>query len=132
MDDRSPSPARVLVVDDDVACGRTVSNLLLRLGVKVVETAVSAAQAVERLNASSFDLICCDLNMPGQDGVETMRLFAERKIKCPILIVSGADIKILKAAETLGKSRGLAVSGLLEKPASPRWRRRARSAPCRS
>jgi len=116
MDDRSPSPARVLVVDDDAACGRTVSNLLFRLGAKVVETAISADQAVERLNAGSFDLICCDLNMPGRDGVETMRLFAERKVNCPILIVSGADIKILKAAQELGKSRGLVVSGVLEKP----------------
>jgi EAL domain-containing protein (putative c-di-GMP-specific phosphodiesterase class I) len=30
--------------------------------------------------------------------------------------VSGADIKILKAAQELGKSRGLVVSGVLEKP----------------
>jgi EAL domain-containing protein (putative c-di-GMP-specific phosphodiesterase class I)/CheY-like chemotaxis protein len=106
----------VLVVDDDAACARTLANLLRRLGAKEVETAISSDQAVERLDAGSFDLICCDLNMPGRDGVETMRLFAERRVKSSVVIVSGADPKILKAAYELGKSRGLAVAALLQKP----------------
>jgi EAL domain-containing protein (putative c-di-GMP-specific phosphodiesterase class I)/ActR/RegA family two-component response regulator len=116
MDDQTSSPSRVLVVDDDAACARTVAGLLARLGAYTVETAINGQQAVERLNAGSFDLICCDLNMPGRDGVETMRLFAERRIKTPILIMSGADSKIIKAAQELGKSRGLAVAGILQKP----------------
>jgi EAL domain-containing protein (putative c-di-GMP-specific phosphodiesterase class I) len=45
-----------------------------------------------------------------------MRLFAERKVTCPIVIMSGADIKILKSAQELGKSRGLGVAGTLSKP----------------
>src|SRR5215510_13133797 len=115
MDDRSPAPPRVLVVDDDAACARTLSQLLKRLGAQQVETAISSDEAVARLDAGSFDLICCDLNMPGRDGVETMRLFAERKVKSPVVIVSGADPKVLKAARELGKSRGLAIAGLLQK-----------------
>jgi len=116
MDDRLPSPARVLVVDDDAACGRTLSSLLKRLGVREVETVESSDQAIARLEAGSFDLICCDLNMPGRDGVETMRMFAERKIKTPVVIISGADPKVLKAAQALGKNRGLAIAGILQKP----------------
>jgi EAL domain-containing protein (putative c-di-GMP-specific phosphodiesterase class I)/CheY-like chemotaxis protein len=106
----------VLVVDDDAACGRTLSTLLRRLGASEVVTAESAAQALERIDTNSFDLICCDLNMPGRDGVETMRLFAERRVKSPLVIVSGADLKVLKAAQALGKSRGLAIAGVLQKP----------------
>jgi EAL domain-containing protein (putative c-di-GMP-specific phosphodiesterase class I) len=90
--------------------------MLARLGTQTVETAANGQQAVERLNTGSFDLICCDLNMPGRDGVETMRLLAERRIRTPILIMSGADSKIIKAAQELGKSRGLAVAGILQKP----------------
>jgi EAL domain-containing protein (putative c-di-GMP-specific phosphodiesterase class I)/CheY-like chemotaxis protein len=106
----------VLVVDDDAACGRTLSTLLRRLGASEVVTVESAAQALERIDAGPFDLICCDLNMPGRDGVETMRLFAERRVKSPLVIVSGADLKVLKAAQALGKSRGLAIAGVLQKP----------------
>jgi EAL domain-containing protein (putative c-di-GMP-specific phosphodiesterase class I)/CheY-like chemotaxis protein len=106
----------VLVVDDDPACGRTLSSLLLRLGVREVETAETSDQAIARLEVGSFDLICCDLNMPGRDGVETMRMFAERRVKSPVVIISGADPKILKAAQALGKSRGLAIAGILQKP----------------
>jgi EAL domain-containing protein (putative c-di-GMP-specific phosphodiesterase class I) len=106
----------VLVVDDDAACGRTLATLLRRLGASEVVTAESSAQALERIDAGAFDLICCDLNMPGRDGVETMRLFAERRVKSPLVIVSGADPKVLKAAQALGKSRGLAIASVLQKP----------------
>jgi EAL domain-containing protein (putative c-di-GMP-specific phosphodiesterase class I)/AmiR/NasT family two-component response regulator len=116
MDEVTQPTLRVLVVDDDALCARTVAGLLRHLGTHSVETAASADEAVERLNASTFDLIFCDLNMPGRDGVETMRLFAERHVKCPILLVSGADHKILKAAQELGKHRGLGVAGTLHKP----------------
>jgi EAL domain-containing protein (putative c-di-GMP-specific phosphodiesterase class I)/ActR/RegA family two-component response regulator len=116
MDEVTQQTLRVLVVDDDAVCARTVAGMLRHVGPHAVETAASADEAVERLNASTFDLIFCDLNMPGRDGVETMRLFAERHIKCPILLVSGADHKILKAAQELGKHRGLGVAGTLHKP----------------
>jgi EAL domain-containing protein (putative c-di-GMP-specific phosphodiesterase class I)/FixJ family two-component response regulator len=116
MDDQPPSPSRVLIVDDDAACARTIAALLARLGTKSVDMAISGQEAVERLATEKFDLICCDLNMPGRDGVETMRLLAERRVRTPLLIVSGADPRVLKAAQELGKSRGLRVAGALSKP----------------
>jgi EAL domain-containing protein (putative c-di-GMP-specific phosphodiesterase class I)/ActR/RegA family two-component response regulator len=116
MDEVTQPTLRVLVVDDDAVCARTVAGMLRHVGPHSVETAGSADEAVERLNVSTFDLIFCDLNMPGRDGVETMRLLAEREIRCPILLVSGADHKILKAAQELGKHRGLGVAGTLRKP----------------
>jgi EAL domain-containing protein (putative c-di-GMP-specific phosphodiesterase class I)/ActR/RegA family two-component response regulator len=116
MDEITQLPLRVLVVDDDAVCARTMAGLLRHVGAQSVETAGSADEAVERLNGATYDLIFCDLNMPGRDGVETMRLFAERHVKCPILIVSGADHRILKAAQELGVHRGLGVAGVLHKP----------------
>ncbi|HVZ35034.1 MAG TPA: EAL domain-containing protein, partial [Polyangiaceae bacterium] len=116
MDDQPSSPSRVLIVDDDAACARTIAALLARLGTESVDTAITGQQAVERLATEKFDLICCDLNMPGRDGVETMRLLAERRVRTPLLIVSGADPRVLKAAQELGKSRGLRIAGVLAKP----------------
>jgi len=116
MDETTQLPLRVLVVDDDAVCARTLAGMLRHVGPHSVDTAGSADEAVERLNTGTYDLILCDLNMPGRDGVETMRLLAERQIRCPILLVSGADHKILKAAQELGKHRGLGVTGTLHKP----------------
>ncbi len=116
MDESELPPPRVLIVDDDASCARAVAGMLLRLGTQQVECVGGADEAVEHLRAGSFDVIFCDLNMPGRDGVETMRLFAERQVKCPIVLVSGADPKILKAAHALGKSRGLGLAGTLHKP----------------
>ncbi len=106
----------MLVIDDDEACVRTLENMIAKIGYYAVVSARGADEAVERLNHEAFDLILCDLNMPGRDGVETLRLFAERNVKCPILLMSGADTRILKAAQELGKSRGLGVAGTLQKP----------------
>lgn len=116
MDDIKPPAFRVLIVEDDAACARILGSMLLHAGAKSVEMVSGGDQAVEKLNDASFDLILCDLNMPGRDGVETLRLFAERQVKCPIFIVSGADPKVLKAAQELGKGRGLRVAGTLRKP----------------
>src|SRR5689334_11137420 len=116
MPDPQAMTLRVLVIDDDAACVRTLGNMILRSGDYQIVTAGGADEAVERLNEGAFDLIVCDLNMPGRDGVETLRLFAQRHIKCPILIMSGSDPKILKAAQELGKSRGLGIAGTLQKP----------------
>jgi EAL domain-containing protein (putative c-di-GMP-specific phosphodiesterase class I)/FixJ family two-component response regulator len=116
MDETTPLPLRVLVVDDDAACVRALAGMLRHVGPHDVDTAASADEAVERLNVAAYDLILCDLNMPGRDGVETMRLLAERQIRCPILLMSGVDHKILKAAQELGNHRGLGVAGILHKP----------------
>src|SRR5262245_53764156 len=116
MDESELPPTRALVVDDDATCSKTVATMLLRLGTQQVESASGADEAMVLLRAGSFDVIFCDLNMPGRDGVETLRLFAELNVKCPIVLVSGADPKILKAAHELGKSRGLGVAGTLHKP----------------
>ena len=118
MDDIKPPPFRVLIVEDDAACARTLGSMLLHAGAQSFETAAGGDQAIEKLNGANFDLILCDLSMPGRDGVETLRLFAERQVRCPIFIVSGADPKILKAAQELGIGRGLGVAGTLRKPIS--------------
>ena len=80
MDETTQLPLRVLVVDDDAVCARTLAGMLRHVGPHSVDTAGSADEAVERLNVAAYDLILCDLNMPGRDGVETMRLLAERQI----------------------------------------------------
>ena len=69
----SPGPAgrRVLVVDDDPGVGSAVRRLLLRNEVVVCG---DSQRAQELLAAdSAFDVILCDLFMPGTSGMELYR-----------------------------------------------------------
>ncbi len=60
---------RVLLVDDEEAIRLSLSTFLTRSGYEV-ETAASAAQALEMLGAGRFSLMLSDIRMPGMTGVE--------------------------------------------------------------
>lgn len=65
--------ATILVVDDDPVMLRYVRTLL-ELDSYRVETAASGLQALHLVNSGLFpDLVLLDVNMPGMDGLETLR-----------------------------------------------------------
>src|SRR5690606_18813180 len=83
---RPPPPSqdrRLLVVDDDVLVARTIVRLLKD---HHVEVATSGPAALERLrkDGASFDLVLCDLMMPGMTGMD---LFEEIERCHPSLAV---------------------------------------------
>jgi len=62
---------RILVIDDDVAVGRTLRHALEEEHeVTVVVNAADALKALESPEGASFDAILCDLLMPGMTGAE--------------------------------------------------------------
>ncbi len=60
---------RVLLVDDEEAIRLSLGTFLARSGYEV-ETASSATQALEMLDAGRFSLMLSDIRMPGMTGVE--------------------------------------------------------------
>ena len=61
--------ARVLVVDDEPKLGRVIARILAPEHDVIALT--SAQEALDRITAGEgFDLILCDLAMPGVDGIE--------------------------------------------------------------
>jgi CheY-like chemotaxis protein len=58
---------RVLVVDDEVVIGNVVRRILRDYDVVHV---TAAAQAVELLARESFDVILCDVMLPGMSGID--------------------------------------------------------------
>ncbi len=60
--------ARILVVDDEPLIGSTIRRILAAYD---VETTTDAHAALARLRAGEpFDLVLCDLSMPGLSGMD--------------------------------------------------------------
>lgn len=110
------NPRQILVIEDDELCARAVCTMLEREGGIETTHALSSDAAMTHIDAHEVDLILCDLHMPGRDGVETMRMLADRGITCPIVLVSGTDPRLLATAAQMGASRGLNMIGTLHKP----------------
>jgi len=120
-----PDPALasldVLVVDDEAFVLSLIRRTLLKLGVEHVDIAEDGARALETIaeRGTSPDMILLDLGMPGMDGVEVLRHLGERGISSAIVLVSGAEGPVLRAAEALARSHDLYLLGALRKPVRP-------------
>ena len=112
------SDRSVLVVDDEPFVLETTAFILRQLGFKEVYTALSAQLAIDLIGSDESDvsLVLCDLNMPDMDGVELLRIFAERRFEGDIVLFSGEGGRTLSMAESLAKARNLSVLGAVSKP----------------
>lgn len=61
--------ARILIVDDEPAILQLLTRILINDGAEV-QSAADGGQAIGLLERGWFDLIVCDLKMPGKNGVE--------------------------------------------------------------
>jgi len=84
------SQARVLIVDDDPALLQALREALrLRMAEVVVDTADSAAVALDRIAALDFDAIVTDIRMPGMDGLELLAEIRTHWPDTPTLMITG-------------------------------------------
>ncbi len=63
---------RILVVDDQATVAEMTAGLLRALGHEV-QVALDGEAALEHLSGGRFDLVLCDIMMPGMDGYELCR-----------------------------------------------------------
>lgn len=85
----SPTP-RILLVDDDVMLLKALPEAVrLRLEDVTVDTAESAAAALERLTAHDYDAIITDVKMPGLDGLGLLARIRELRPDVPTLLITG-------------------------------------------
>jgi DNA-binding NtrC family response regulator len=104
-------PARLLVVDDDVACLYALSEALrYKLPGVLIDTASGADRALEQLKSTRFDVIMTDYRMPGMDGLGLLTCIKACQPQCAVFIISGTHSGIRERALTLG------AAGYLEKP----------------
>jgi CheY-like chemotaxis protein len=105
----------VMVIDDDPGFGKFVRKVAQGCGydVKLIREAGALGTEYARIRP---DLILLDLQMPGTDGVECLRILADLGCTAPILLMSGFDAKVIDIARRLGAARGLPMGRVLAKP----------------
>jgi CheY-like chemotaxis protein len=106
---------RVMVVDDDPGFGAFVRKVAQGCGYEVLLTRDAGAFQAEYVRGQP-DLIMLDLQMPGIDGVEMLRILADLGCTAPILVMSGFDAKVVDTAHRLGVARGLKMGRVFTKP----------------
>jgi DNA-binding NtrC family response regulator len=64
-------PARVLVVDDELVIRETLAEFLGDVGHRVTICG-SGEEAIETVRQTFFDVVLCDVNLPGLDGIQVL------------------------------------------------------------
>jgi EAL domain-containing protein (putative c-di-GMP-specific phosphodiesterase class I) len=108
---------RILILDDDASVGQTIQWMAESFGFEA-EFVTGAEGFFLKLSQWNPHIITIDLVMPELDGVEIMRLLAERKSKARIVILSGMGTRVLDAAQRSAQEHGLSIAGIVSKPVS--------------
>jgi len=91
----------ILVVEDDVQVAKSLSDFLSR-DFKV-SVAYTAESALEILSENDFDLVLCDLKLPGMSGLDLLRKVKSLGINTPFVVLTAfGDIPTAVEAMKLG------------------------------
>lgn len=80
--------ARILVVDDDADIRQTLAEILGYDG-HVVEVARDGIEAQRLLEKVAFDIVLCDVRMPGKDGMELLDWAKKTRPDVEFIMLSG-------------------------------------------
>jgi len=121
MDGTSAIPSfRALILEDHDFQRHIGVQILKHCGAFEVLEASGGAIALDLVKSAAqpIDVLLCDLNMPGMDGLEFLRHIAEYGNTTSVILGSSLDASILRAAEIMAKSYGISLLGVVEKPLS--------------
>jgi DNA-binding response OmpR family regulator len=79
---------RILIVDDEPLVAETLTLIFRRNGFDAVK-AKDADEALSLVRQTPPDLVLCDIDMPGRDGISLMGDLSRELPSCPILVLTG-------------------------------------------
>ncbi|HET8708292.1 MAG TPA: EAL domain-containing response regulator, partial [Pseudomonadales bacterium] len=109
-----------LVVDDSPLQRQFAAAVCRELGASDVHEAGNGQEALDVLASLSRspDVILCDLEMPGMDGVVLIQELARRSVSARVVVVSSRETGLLNTVEIMAEAAGMPVLGVLQKPVS--------------
>ena len=107
-----PAKGHILIIDDEPNTLASLSRAF-RLAGHEANVADNSARALELAKSERFDLIFCDVVMPGRDGIALLEDMKNLGVTAPVVMMSGqATIEMAVRATRLG------ATDFLEKPIS--------------
>ena len=80
--------ADILIIDDEKAIRKTLTEILSFEGYKIDEAA-DGEEGLKKFKEKTFDLVLCDIKMPRLDGIEFLQKAGEFNPDIPIIMISG-------------------------------------------
>src|SRR5688572_20414563 len=78
----------ILVIDDEKAIRKTLSEILSFEGYKI-EEAADGEEGLKKFKEKTYDVVLCDVKMPKVDGLEFLQKAAETNPDVPVIMISG-------------------------------------------
>ena len=103
------SNIRVLLVDDEKDFLEMMGFWLKQQGY-TVQTVLDGESAVKLVREGAIDIVFLDINMPGLDGIETLRRIRALNAGIPIIMVTAFGTE-----ERIKESQNLGISGFFPK-----------------
>ena len=79
---------KILIIDDEKAIRKTLSEILSFEGYKIDE-ASDGEEGLKRFRDKPYDVVLCDIKMPKLDGIEFLQKAGETNADVPIIMISG-------------------------------------------
>jgi two-component system, NarL family, invasion response regulator UvrY len=119
---------RIIIVDDHPVVRKGIAQILTsEYPLAEIHEARTAEQLLEKVLCEEWDIVICDINMPGKNGIEVLRQIKEVRPALPVIIMSvssqedyamralsaGASAYLCKDSihEEMGKAVKLALQG---------------------
>jgi two-component system nitrogen regulation response regulator NtrX len=80
--------SNILIIDDEKAIRKTLSEILSYEGYKIDE-AGDGEEGFRKFREKEYDVILCDIKMPKMDGIEFLEKAKESNPDLPIIMISG-------------------------------------------
>jgi two-component system nitrogen regulation response regulator NtrX len=80
--------SNILIIDDEKAIRKTLSEILSYEGYKIDE-AGDGEEGLKKAKEKEYDVILCDIKMPKIDGIEFLEKAKEANPDIPIIMISG-------------------------------------------
>jgi two-component system nitrogen regulation response regulator NtrX len=80
--------ATILIVDDERAIRKTLTEILGFEGYKI-EEAADGEEGLKKFQAATYDVVLCDIKMPKLDGLEFLSKATAANPDVPIIMISG-------------------------------------------
>ncbi len=107
---------RILIVDDEPLVAQTLSLIFGKNGFDI-DVAHNADEGLAAALALTPDLVLCDIDMPGRDGVSLMCDLGRDLPTCPILVLTGFYSSLTRVRECAASLRQ--PVSIVTKPCQP-------------